>query len=99
MDDDDDISDLGATLLDNFGYKVITAGNGEEALEIYQREGASISVVILDLIMPVMDGRRCLAEILRLNPNAKVIVASGYSEDGPANGVIKAGARGFVQKP
>ncbi|MEI6135075.1 MAG: PAS domain S-box protein [Desulfomonile sp.] len=99
VDDDEDISDLGATLLDNFGYQVITANNGEEALEIYQRKGAGISVIILDLIMPVMDGRRCLAGILRLNPNAKVIVASGYSEGGPANGVIKAGAKGFVQKP
>jgi two-component system, cell cycle sensor histidine kinase and response regulator CckA len=46
-----------------------------------------------------MDGRRCLAEILRINPNAKIIVASGYSEGDPANGVMNAGAKGFVQKP
>ena len=56
MDDEDDIRDLGATLLNRFGYKVITANNGKEALEIYQREGDSISLIILDLIMPVMDG-------------------------------------------
>jgi DNA-binding NtrC family response regulator len=99
VDDDDDIRDLVAKFLIEFGYSVITAVNGKEAVEIYQKECASISVIILDLIMPVMDGRRCLAEILRINPNAKIIVASGYSEGGPVNGVMKVGAKRFVQKP
>ena len=98
VDDEDDIRDLGATLINNFGYKVITANDGKEALEIYQREGESISVIILDLIMPVMDGRQCLTEILRVNPNAKVIIASGYSESGLVKGATT-GAKGFVQKP
>ena len=57
VDDEDDIRDLGATLINNFGYKVVTANDGKEALEIYQREGESISLIILDLIMPVMDGK------------------------------------------
>jgi two-component system, cell cycle sensor histidine kinase and response regulator CckA len=99
VDDDDEIKDLGATLLNSFGYAVVRAGNGKEALEIYQRDRESISLVILDLIMPVMDGRQCLAEILRIDPHAKVIIASGYSEGGPANGVMAARAKGFVQKP
>jgi YesN/AraC family two-component response regulator len=75
------------------------ASNGKEALEIYQMEKDKISLILLDLIMPVMDGRKCLAEILRVDPNAKVIIASGYSESGPANGVMALGAKGFVQKP
>ncbi|MFH0960794.1 MAG: response regulator, partial [Pseudomonadota bacterium] len=99
VDDEDDIRDLGATLLSEFGYNIITAGNGKEAIEIYKREGYRISLVILDLIMPVMDGRQCLTEILRVNPESKVVIASGYSESGPANGVMSAGAMGFVQKP
>ncbi|MFH0957757.1 MAG: PAS domain S-box protein, partial [Pseudomonadota bacterium] len=99
VEDEEDIRDLGATLLNEFGYKVITAVNGQEAVEIYQREGYGISLVILDLIMPVMDGRRCLEEILRINPKARVVIASGYSESGPANGVMDSGAKGFVQKP
>jgi two-component system cell cycle sensor histidine kinase/response regulator CckA len=96
-DDEDDVRDLGAKLLNRFGYKVILAGNGKAALEIYQREGKSISLIILDLIMPEMDGRRCLAKVLHVNPNAKVIIASGYSESAPA--AMAAGAKGFVQKP
>ncbi|MFH0960359.1 MAG: PAS domain S-box protein, partial [Pseudomonadota bacterium] len=97
VDDEEDVRDLGATLLNRFGYKVIMAVNGKEALEIYQREGKSISLIILDLIMPEMDGRRCMAEILHVNPNAKVIIASGYSGSAPA--AMAAGAKGFVQKP
>ena len=99
VEDEEDIRDLGAKLLNEIGYRVVTAVNGKEALEIYQRDRESISLVILDLIMPVMDGRRCLDEILRINPNARVVIASGYSESGPANGVMDSGAKGFVQKP
>ena len=55
--------------------------------------------MILDRIIPEMDGMKCLSEILRINPNAKVVMASGYSESGPARGVIKGGARRFIQKP
>jgi DNA-binding NarL/FixJ family response regulator len=54
---------------------------------------------IVDLIMPVLDGKKCLEEILRVNPNAKVVVASGYSDGGSSDGVMAAGAKGFVQKP
>jgi two-component system, cell cycle sensor histidine kinase and response regulator CckA len=99
VDDEDDIRDLGATLISQFGYKVITANNGKEALEVYQREGNCISLIILDLIMPVMDGRQCLTEILRVNPNAKVIIASGHLESGSARDVMAVGAKGFVPKP
>ena len=99
VDDDGDIRELGALLLNEFGYKVITAGNGKEALEMYQTESESISLIILDLIMPEMDGRQCLGEILRIDPTVKVIIASGYSESGSASGATVDGAQGFVQKP
>ena len=58
-----------------------------------------MDVILLDLIMPEMDGKKCLEEILRIDPNAKVIIASGYSESGPASGATAFGAKGFVQKP
>ncbi len=99
VDDEESIRELGEELLDSFGYKVITASNGKEALEIYRVEKERISLILLDLIMPVMDGKKCLEEILQVESNAKVIIASGYSEHGPANGVMAARAKGFVQKP
>ena len=99
VDDEEALRELGSTLLNEFGYKVITACNGKEALEIYQWEGERISLVILDLIMPEMDGKKCMEEMLQVNPNAKVVLASGYSESGLANGDVTGRAKGFVQKP
>ncbi len=99
VDNEEDLRALGTTLLKRFGYKVIMAGNGKEALEIYRMKKDRISLVLLDLMMPEMDGRQCLTEILRIDPNAKVLIASGYSESGQANVAMAGGAKGFVQKP
>lgn len=98
-DDDDSVLDLTSELLESYGYKVITAVNGKEALEIYRSHGDSISLVILDLIMPEMDGKQCTAEILRVNPKAKILIASGYLASTPSYGVPAYGAKGFVEKP
>jgi len=99
VDDEEVLRELGISILTRFGYEVITAGNGKEALDIYQREGQRISLVILDLIMPEMDGKQCLKEILRVDPKARVLIASGYSENGPITGTSLTGARGLVEKP
>lgn len=99
VDDDDDIRDLGTRILQEQGYSVITAVNGKEGLEIYKKVGDRIELVVLDLIMPEMDGKLCLEEILKINPGAKVLLASGYSPNGSAATLISKGARGFVGKP
>ncbi len=78
---------------------VSIASNGEEAVAIYRQKKDEISLVILDLIMPVMDGRQCLGEILRIDPGARVLVASGYSPDGTTSDTLAGGAKGFVGKP
>jgi DNA-binding NarL/FixJ family response regulator len=49
--------------------------------------------------MPEMDGRQCLKEILGVDPKARILIASGYSENGPITGTSLTGARGFVEKP
>lgn len=99
VDDDEVVRDLAATVLDNFGYQVISAGNGKEALDIYRRQGGKIALVILDFIMPEMDGRQCLNEILRIDPKTKVIIASGHSVNGNAEEIFLSRAKAFVEKP
>ncbi len=99
VDDEESLRELGSRLLNEYGYRVMTASNGKEALEIYQREGERISLIILDLIMPEMDGMKCLDKILQVNPKAKVIIASGYSESGSGRVAMARGAKGFVHKP
>ncbi len=99
VDDESNITEFASRILTNANYRVITASNGKEALELYEKHHEEIKLVILDLMMPKMDGRRCLAKVLRIDPDAKVIIASGYSESGTADGVMVAGAKGFVEKP
>ena len=79
--------------------KLVVAGNGKEAVEIYEREGNRISLIVLDLIMPEMDGNQCLAGILRVNPEARVLIASGHSVNGQAEELLETGAKGFLGKP
>jgi two-component system cell cycle sensor histidine kinase/response regulator CckA len=99
VDDEEFIRDVAVQLLREFGYTVLTAANGEAALEIYRKEHGRIDLVILDLIMPGMGGMKCLREILKVNPQGRVLVASGYSAGGPAREAIDAGARGYLGKP
>ena len=81
------------------GYKVLVTLSGEEAVVKYRDCKDEISLVILDLIMPGMGGKLCLEEILRIDPDAKVIVASGYSPDALTHHKKGSGARGFILKP
>ena len=99
VDDEEQIRILGAQILEEFGYTVLKAADGESALQLYQQEQEKIALVILDLIMPGMGGKRCLVELLKVNPEARVAIASGYSPDGPTREILKNGAKGFVSKP
>lgn len=99
VDDEEPIRALGQELLSEAGYTVLTAGNGQEALEIYSRRGNDISLVILDLIMPGMGGKACFEELKKIDPHVRVLIASGYSANGPADETMQSGAKGFIGKP
>ena len=99
VDDDNSVRNWGARILGDSGYEVRTAANGKEALEIYKKEKEAISLVVLDLIMPKMDGSCCLAEILQIDPKAKVLMASGYPVNWEDENTMTKGSKGFVHKP
>jgi two-component system, cell cycle sensor histidine kinase and response regulator CckA len=99
VDDDDRVREMARQLLDMGGYKVLVARSGEEALDIYAARKDAISLVILDLIMPGMGGKLCLEELLRLDRDAKVLIASGYSSTRLGMDPRRHGARGFISKP
>ena len=63
---------------------MLTASTGEEALEVYQDKHEAIDMVVTDIGMPGMGGHKCLQELLKLNPQTKVIIVSGYSVNGQA---------------
>ena len=99
VDDEDSIRDVATQILEQFGYRVLVAANGEEALKVFKNQGHHIDLIILDIGMPGMGGHKCLTEILTLEPAAKVLLASGYSLDDRLSRTIESGAGGFIPKP
>jgi len=99
VDDEEFIRELGVDVLGQAGYTVLTASNGEQALEVYKRERAQIDLIILDLIMPGMGGSKCLEELLKIGSQTRVLIASGYSPDASTKGALETGAAGFINKP
>lgn len=99
VDDESTILDLGKRILERFGYTVLTAETGEKALEVYTSHPSPINLVILDLIMPGIGGRRTMEELLKMSPGARILVASGYCPHGRTEDMLAFGARGFLTKP
>jgi signal transduction histidine kinase/CheY-like chemotaxis protein len=99
VDDEELIRDLECKILEKSGYTVLTANSGKDALEVYSRHQADISLVILDLIMPEMGGKQCLEELLKIDPHVKVLIASGFAVEGDTKTFLEAAAQGIVAKP
>lgn len=99
VDDEADIRDLTSQMLQRFGYRVLTAKNGEEALYIHACRKHDISLTILDLGMPGMGGYRCLQELLAVKPSTRILIASGYYDDVSVKQALESGATGFIGKP
>jgi len=99
VDDEDIIVDIGKKNLEKLGYKVITARNGKEAVELYRKNQGNIDIVVLDMIMPEMGGGETYDKLKEINPDVKVILSSGYSIEGQATEILKRGCDGFIQKP
>lgn len=99
VDDEPLIRDLAERMLAKAGYRVITAGSGKDAIEMYARHQSDIGLVILDLIMPEMGGKQCLEELLKINPQVKSLIASGFAIKGDTKSFFDSKARGTVSKP
>ena len=99
VDDEEAIREVGEELLEAMGYKVLLARDGKEAVEIYERNGDTIDIVLLDIVMPLMGGGEAYDRIKEMNPDVKVLLLSGYSIDGEAGEILDRGCDGFIQKP
>jgi PAS domain S-box-containing protein len=99
VDDEKALLDLGRNVLEKHGYRTVLAESGEGAIEIYKRAKEWINLVVLDISMPGMGGHKCLEELLRINPEVKVIIASGYSGDAKLKEALEAHSAEFLRKP
>jgi two-component system, cell cycle sensor histidine kinase and response regulator CckA len=86
-------------MLELMGYHVISVQSGEHAVDVFRLKADEIDLVILDLIMPGMDGGKVFDRIRDIKPAARVILSSGYAISGPAAEIMQRGCNGFIQKP
>jgi two-component system cell cycle sensor histidine kinase/response regulator CckA len=99
VDDDDMVRDVGEQMLKAFGYGVLVARNGKEAIRLCKASKERIDMIILDMIMPEMGGGEAFDGIKEINPKAKVLLWSGYSPNGQISEILERGCDGFIQKP
>ena len=99
-DDEANITEVIGAMIEELGYQLLTAGSGEEAIDVYRANSERIDLVIMDMIMPGLSGGAAIVAIRAENPEARIILASGYSLDGEAQEILSRGGNvSFIQKP
>jgi PAS domain S-box-containing protein len=99
VDDEPSIIAITQQTLESFGYRMITATNGAEAVAMYAQHRAEVAAILTDLSMPVMDGRATVYALLKINPQARIIAMSGLDESKSAIMAANAGIKHFISKP
>ena len=99
VDDEEIVRDIGKAMLRDFGFEIITAHDGQEALTVFRQHHRKISFVLMDLTMPHMDGEEAFRELRKIDPGVKVIICSGYNEQDVSQKFVGKGLAGFLKKP
>lgn len=99
VDDEQIVIEVVKPMLERLGYQVISAASGRRAIELFRRHQGQIDLVILDLIMPDVAGGKVFDQMKKIDPEVKVLLASGYSQEGQAEQILRRGCLGFIQKP
>ena len=99
VDDEEIIRITAKNALETYGYVVLVARDGREAVELFRSQPESISLVLLDLSMPMMNGEETLRLLKAVKPVVKVLLSSGYNEVEATNHFTGKGLAGFIQKP
>ena len=99
VDDQEPVREVAKDMLEALGYEVITAADGLEGISRYRDLWREIDLVLLDMVMPNMSGGDCFRRMKEINPEARVVLSSGYSMDGSIQDVMNEGILAFIQKP
>lgn len=99
IEDEEIVRKLFVRTLKSLGYDILTANDGEEGVKIYRKNKEEIDLVLLDLLMPKMNGEEAFYALKEMNPDVKVIITSGFSQETNIDKLIKDGALSFIKKP
>ena len=99
VDDEEDILTVVAEMLQVMGFDVLTAGGGRDAVALFRKKKNEIDLVVLDMIMPEMDGQETFIKLKEIHKGVKVLFQTGYSLDGIKGLAVDGGCAGVIQKP
>ena len=99
VDDEEAVRSLGAQTLKRFGYRVMTANDGMQAVALYTQHRKEIDLVITDIMMPVMDGAAAIQAMVEFNPEVKIIASSGLVNQGGPSSNVNLPIQGYLPKP
>jgi CheY-like chemotaxis protein len=99
VDDEDVVRKIASEMLRMLGYKVATAASGQEAVDYYREFSNEIDLIVLDMVMPEMNGQECFRELKIINPGVRAVLSTGYGLNGKAQEIIDEGMFGFITKP
>lgn len=99
VDDQETVWDFLIEALQNLGYSVLLAENGEDAVSIYRENPHEIDLVLLDMVMPRLGGHGTFYQIKAIDPSAKILLSSGFVQPEATQDLLDNGAAGFLEKP
>ncbi len=99
IDDETAILTITSKTLESYGYRVLTASDGANAVAVYAEHKNEVAVVLTDMAMPIMDGPATIRALMRINPAVKIIAASGLDVNDSASKMYQIGAKHFLSKP
>jgi DNA-binding NtrC family response regulator len=99
VDDEEIVRKIARSTLEKWGYSVLVAENGRIGLETFASRPSEISLVLLDLTMPVMNGEETFQQMQKIRPDVKAVLSSGYDETDALRRFHGRGLAGFLQKP
>ncbi|MFC1558656.1 PAS domain S-box protein [candidate division KSB1 bacterium] len=99
VDDESNVRQVVELQLKKLGYEVLTAVDGVDAIKIYKKKKDKIDLILLDMIMPNMAGKETYLKLKDINPDVKVLLMSGFSQNGKAAEILNEGISGFLHKP
>lgn len=99
VDDEELIRISGEWMLTELGYDVLVASDGAEAVDIFQQYQNEIDIVLMDMIMPIMNGHEAFFKMKEIDNNCRVIISSGFTNNNRTNELMEAGLCGFIKKP
>lgn len=99
VDDEEALCHLIRDALARRGYRVLVATSGVDGVRLYREHAGHVQLVILDMVMPGMDGRAVFDALRTIDPDVRVLVSSGYMDERTAANILRRGVAGFLRKP